>query len=361
MKATSANFLSHLSSEVATLALCWKISPTTGVPIGFTSHTEDLIIGGIAYLSTQGFTPTTVQTTSSMSVDNLNVSGFLDVLGIQETDVSSGTYDGAVVEVFLVNWSDLTQGIMKLRKGFMGNVSLSRLGFEAEVRGLLERYQRTIMEVYGPACRADLGDARCRVPLAPPAIWAATTAYGARVNGDAVTGSLIRPSTPNGYWYHCSVAGTSGGSEPTWNTTLDGTTTDGSVTWVTVYARTVTGTVTAITSKRVFQDGARAEATDHFLGGLLTWTSGNNTGRNMEVKSFDGGAKQFELMLPMFNLVQVGDAYSVYIGCQKTIEICRDKFGNYHNFRGESYVPQTSQVAIAAGLPHITNTTVGGK
>lgn len=362
MKTTSSNLLTHLTGEVSTLALCWKIIPVGLTPIGFTSHTSDLVISGVTYLSTQGFTPTTIQTTSSMSVDNLNVSGLLDALGIQESDVRSGAYDGASVEVLLANWSDLTQGVMKLRRGFMGNVSMSRLGFEAEVRGLLERYQRTLMEIYGPACRADLGDARCGVRLTPPAAWAATTAYTARTNNDAKTGSIVQPSTPNGFWYHCSVAGTSGGSEPTWSTTLGATTTDGSVTWVTIYAMTLTGTVTAVTSKRVFADSARAEATDHFLGGLLTWTSGNNTGKSMEVKTFDGTTKYFDLMLPMFQTIQIGDTFSVYIGCTKDKDTCRDKFGNIHNYRGEPFVPQTAAVAVSAPMGPVTvDTIVGAK
>ena len=53
--------------------------------------------------------------------------------------------------------------------------------------------------------------------------WAGTTVYALE---DAVL-----PSTPNGYAYRCTVAGTSSGSEPTWSTTPGDTFTDGSVTW----------------------------------------------------------------------------------------------------------------------------------
>jgi|GEM_PF-6256373 len=53
--------------------------------------------------------------------------------------------------------------------------------------------------------------------------WQASTAYN--------QGDLVEPTTPNGYVYQCTVAGTSGSSEPTWPTTIDDTVVDGTVTW----------------------------------------------------------------------------------------------------------------------------------
>lgn len=52
--------------------------------------------------------------------------------------------------------------------------------------------------------------------------------------GSAVraVGDMVRPTTPNGYIYRCTVAGTSAAApEPTWPTTFGGTVVDGTVTW----------------------------------------------------------------------------------------------------------------------------------
>jgi uncharacterized phage protein (TIGR02218 family) len=103
---------------------------------------------------------------------------------------------------------------------------------------------------------------------------------------------------------------------------------------------TATGSVTGVTSRAVFADTARTQASDYFGGGVLTWTSGANNGRRMEVKSWVNGTKTFTLALPMVSTVAIGDTYLVIAGCRKRLADCRDKFANVVNFRGEPYVPQ---------------------
>lgn len=53
--------------------------------------------------------------------------------------------------------------------------------------------------------------------------WAATTAYSEN--------DLRIPTTPNGYIYECTTAGTSGATEPSWPSTLGNTMADGTAVW----------------------------------------------------------------------------------------------------------------------------------
>lgn len=63
------------------------------------------------------------------------------------------------------------------------------------------------------------------------AAWQATTAYSLGAMRRRTTG--LGSENTAGLYFRATTAGTSGGTEPTWNTTVGGTTTDGTVVWTT--------------------------------------------------------------------------------------------------------------------------------
>jgi len=163
MKAITTALAAHIAGEVTTLSNCWKLRRRDGVIIGFTDHDSDLIIDSLSYNAASGFTPSAIQNTSSLSVDNLDVEGLLTNGNITEEDIMAGRYDFAEIEIFKVNYNDLTQGKLMLRRGWLGEVSMIKQQFVAEVRGLMQRLSQTIGELYSPSCRAAFADERCKI------------------------------------------------------------------------------------------------------------------------------------------------------------------------------------------------------
>jgi len=88
-------------------------------------------------------------------------------------------------------------------------------------------------------------------------------------------------------------------------------------------------------------DGLGDFAYDWFSRGLLTWTSGPNAGRSMEVMlhSKSPGNVTVVLWHGMAEAIAVGHAFTITAGCDKQFLTCRAKFNNVANFRGFPHVP----------------------
>ena len=141
--------------------------------------------------------------------------------------------------------------------------------------------------------------------------------------------------------YRCVVAGTTAVEEPVYDTTLDVETVDGSAVFEAMEASTRSGKVVDITDRNTFSatiDEPRA-VDSWFATGVLTWESGANAGRAIEVKSWTPASGQIELLLPPGYPIAPGDAFRVFPGCDKRLDTCIDRFANVLNFRGEPYVP----------------------
>lgn len=165
MKSVSSSLGSHLAQETTSLATCWKLQRRDGVVMGFTDHDNDLNIAGVSYAAQTGFTPTAVAASSGLNVDNLDVQGLLSAGSIAEGDVMAGMYDFAEIEVFQVNHQAAEEGLLMLRRGWLGEITLRNGQFVAEVRGLTQKLSQQLGNLYAPACRAMLGDTRCGVSM----------------------------------------------------------------------------------------------------------------------------------------------------------------------------------------------------
>lgn len=276
-KDISSSLSAHLAQELTTLAVCLKLVRTDGVEYFFTNHDAEIAFDGDIYDPSDGIVPSSLVSNAQLSVDNMEVIAFLEFDVTAEADFASGAFDNASVDVFLINYEDVSMGVLYLSKGWtIGNVEIHDNSFKAEIRGKAQKLQQTIIEIYTPECRADLGDARCGVDLDDPAFFAS------------------------------------------------GTVTD-------VSSRQVFKDVGLISS---LYEG------DVFTGGKLTWGgSGGNADREIEVKLYSNDTGAFELFEAMPFDIEVGDEFEVKFGCDKNIETCKNTFDNVINFRGEPFIP----------------------
>ena len=158
--------MSIVDAELTTIAFCWRLERADGVTLGFTSHDRDLAIGDLLYRSAPGMLPSAITLSEGFEADTLDVRGALSSDAISGEDLAAGRWDGAAVALFMADWADPAAATVPLVRGTLGDVSISRNGFEAELRGPTAALDGPVVEQTSPECRAALGDKRCRVDMA---------------------------------------------------------------------------------------------------------------------------------------------------------------------------------------------------
>jgi uncharacterized phage protein (TIGR02218 family) len=160
-----------LAEPLATAALCWRVERRDGVAVGLTAHDRDLPIDGLLYRASPGMLPSAIERAVGLEADTMEVAGALTAAAITEADLLAGRWDGARVVVFAADWTDPARRV-PLGEGTIGAVSLDGGRFTAELHGAAAALDRSAAEETAPECRAELGDARCRVPMAGRRVFA---------------------------------------------------------------------------------------------------------------------------------------------------------------------------------------------
>ena len=194
-----------------------------------------------------------------------------DASPIAAADVIAGYYQGATVEIALVNFDDPTQSTA-LATGFIGDIAYDDAGsYRFDVVGLWSVAALLRMRTVTPGCQTWLGH-----PL----------------------------------WCQVDVAGQ-----------FTHTVTVASV----IDSRKIT--ITGF--------DARAAADDTWYPqGAGKWLTGANTGWSFAVRKWTASGAVLEFWGPMRGTVQAGDTASLHVGCDLTHTMCQARFDNLAHFQG---------------------------
>ncbi len=275
MRSISPDLAAHIAAGVTTLAHCWKVTLSGGTVLGFTDHDRTLSFGGVDYEPESGFTGSDMDQSLGLAVDTSEVEGVLSSDLIKADDLALGVWDNAAVEVWLIDWSDVSKRVL-LRKTSIGEVSrLGKIGFKAELRGLAHALDQETGRTYQRQCDVkDLGDARCEVDLGTLGYIGAGTVTA--VDDDRVIYASGLGIVESGWFSYGNIL---------WQSGLNaGVTTE-------VRAHSLVGTTAVFTLWR-------------------------------------------RAALP----VAVGDTFYAVVGCDRTFATCQAKFDNIANFRGFPHI-----------------------
>jgi uncharacterized phage protein (TIGR02218 family) len=276
MKRLPEALATHVATGETTLCRAWRVTCRDGLRLGFTEHDQTLTFDGTVFEPGAGFAATEASSASGLAAPGAEVRGGFSSAAITEEDLAAGRYDGAQVELFLVNWQapDEQHALMSVQE--IGEVRRAGPGFSAELRSFAHRLQQPEGRIYNRRCDADLGDQRCGVAMGV-ANRRLTGVVAEVLSADRVTVSGL-PDLAEGH----------------------------------------------------FRLGHL-----RFDEGLL---SGKRLAIE-ESWATESGLVALRLWLPLEARPSVGDAVTLTVGCDKSFATCRTTFGNHLNFRGFPHMP----------------------
>lgn len=220
----------------------------------------------------------------------------------------NGVFDGARCKherVFMPTWGDTSAGTIVMNVYKVADLRIDGLSVVMLCRNLLETLNIMLPKnTYQPSCIHSLYDAGCTMG---PASYAVSSS----IISDP--GLNVNTVVFNAAWQ---------GPRPQMPARIGG------------LPRTV-GTITA--------GGVVAPVADYYALGKIVFTSGQNNGAVRSVKSSvqSGGTNKVtaSLTFPLRYTPAIGDAFTIYTGCDKAQPTCSSKFNNLTNFKGFPFIP----------------------
>ena len=167
MLSISPSMQAKLEAQATTFCHCWRLARNDGVVMGFTDHDRDLSFNSIVFRANTGLSASQLENGVGLAPGTSEAAGALTDDSLTETDLRNGLYDGASVETWLVDWSDVTDRAL-LDIATIGEARRGEHVFSAELRSSAHVFDQPHGRAFQRLCSADLGDARCGVDLASP-------------------------------------------------------------------------------------------------------------------------------------------------------------------------------------------------
>lgn len=324
------------------------ITRKDGTTYRLTDAQTAMTISSVTYAPLAGFVIHAIQHTiggeaASTQIDTVQGDGgTFDI-----SDIYAGRFDAADVNIGIINRTTPTT-IGTSFVGKMQPVSFSTDGLASfQVLGVASEHVGVFTSRYQPMCRVDLGSRLCGVPILPTGDWflEETPRSTAVSVGLFARHQFVVGGTPDDYlnrYLEVTTAGTTAGSAPSFSSTVDATTSDGSAVWTTRESWTRWAQIDTVADNHTLLLTANPDTVrgvdNWFNQGVFILRSGDNQGWAYEVGKWVESTKAVTTYLPVGSLVEDGDWLEIYPGCDHTLgpDGC-PRFDNQENYQGEAH------------------------
>lgn len=161
MKKLTHEIISHIKSELTTVAICWKIRLSNGKLLYFTEHDNEIDINGEKYIPDALVNSTAIESLSGLLPNNLNIE--ISLIDPSVASSESKYYEGASVDAMMINFMNPNADIINIFSGYIASITATPLSLKAKIQSYSDHLNNTIGELYSPLCRANFCDSLCKL------------------------------------------------------------------------------------------------------------------------------------------------------------------------------------------------------
>lgn len=300
----------HKSGSATTLCQVLKVKTRTGVVVGVTNLDNNVIYddgkgdGLVHYHAPVGFDPASMYNSSTTEVGNTEFKSLAPVYDfpINVEAVNAGDFDYADYWVYEVNYNDLSMGHWTVMSGKLGEMrSQDGTIIWGELRSIMDQLKKPLVPLYSRTCRSIFGS-------------------------DSTVERIPCGFDTTDLWVFGEVVSTF--AEPT---------------------RVFTVSITDP------EEEGLAGETGKFSPGMLQILSGKNSGRYVEIESYEVEEETITVALnfPLAYPVLPGATFRIREDCSKQardeLKGCKRWYGDQwpHHFNGEPDIPLGDSGSLA--------------
>lgn len=206
----SVDQLSAITKGTTTIRMLVKVSAIGGDVIRVALHTRKITFESEVYVAAP-FTPSEFESVAGLSVSNATFQTLLSTT-LNRLDLKGGKWQGAIVEMMIVDFLNLGIGAIFRQRGRFGQAQLIGREVTLEYRSIMNLLGQEIGWRYGRLCRYKLGvndgvNSFCPVNIAS---FTQTGTVGTVTNNQKF---IISTSQADDYFYRGKITFTSGLNE----------------------------------------------------------------------------------------------------------------------------------------------------
>jgi len=281
-------FADVLREQTKHFAQTWKVTREDGQVFSYTTHDRIIEYDGVEYTPVGGFSDSDRRVETALQDHSLDFVGAISADEITDDDLRAGLFSEAEVVESLIDWRAPWVGPFISRRYWVVRATFNDVLWSVELSGSSRFLRAAVGDTFTRNCTHTLG-----------------------VTGVDGYGCTVAVSTTTGV----AVLGT-----------LDGD------------KRLI------IRADPTDLNGGSDGNDDHYNFGEVTFTSGANNGITGEIKDYAGTNRDITMYQPFPYPIEVGDEFTIKVGCDKTKSTCVSKFNNLPEFRGYPYLPGSDRV-----------------